>query len=98
VSALAGVRLAPFAAATALGIIPATVVLSLAGTGLDSVIVAQKYAYQQCIASGASDCRMSFDAMDVLTPKLIVALLALGLLALTPVAVKYWRARSRTIT
>ena len=38
---------------------------------------------------------MAFDPMDMLTPQLIVALIALGLLALMPVVVKYWRARSR---
>ena len=38
---------------------------------------------------------MIFDARDVLTPQLIGALVALGLLALVPVAVKRLRARSR---
>ena len=42
VPAFAGVRLGPFIAATALGVIPAAVVFALAGTGLDSVIMAQK--------------------------------------------------------
>ncbi len=94
VPALAGVGLVPFVAATTLGVIPAALVFSLAGTGLDSVIMAQKNLYQQCVASGGSDCHMSFDATDVLTPQLMAALLALGLLALLPVVVKYWRARS----
>jgi len=39
---------------------------------------------------------LAFDPADVLTPQLIAALVALGLLALMPVVVKYWRARSRT--
>jgi hypothetical protein len=39
---------------------------------------------------------MAFDPTDALTPQLIAALVALGLLALMPVMVKYWRARSRT--
>ena len=38
---------------------------------------------------------MIFDAKDVLTPHLIGALIALGLLALVPVVVKRLRARSR---
>jgi hypothetical protein len=37
-----------------------------------------------------------FEPADVLTPQLIAALVALGLLALMPVAVKFWRTRSRT--
>ena len=44
VPAFAGVRLRPFLAATALGIIPAALVYAFAGTGLDSVITAQQHA------------------------------------------------------
>jgi uncharacterized membrane protein YdjX (TVP38/TMEM64 family) len=95
VPAFAGVRLGTFAAATAIGIVPAALVFALAGTGLDSVITAQKNSYHQCIAAGQADCHMTFDPTDLLTPQLIAALVALGLLALMPVAVKHWRARSR---
>jgi uncharacterized membrane protein YdjX (TVP38/TMEM64 family) len=95
VPAFAGVRLAPFIAATALGVIPAAVVFALAGTGLDSVIAAQQAANGDCLAAGRNDCHMAFDAKDVLTPQLIGALVALGLLALVPVVVKRLRARSR---
>ena len=97
VPALAGVRLGPFIAATALGVIPAAVVFALAGTGLDSVIMAQKEAYDQCAASGRLDCRMVFDTSDVFTPQLIVALIALGLLVLVLVVLRHWRARSRAV-
>jgi uncharacterized membrane protein YdjX (TVP38/TMEM64 family) len=89
------VGLAPFVTATALGIIPGAIVFALAGTGLDSVIAAQQNSYQQCIASGGSGCRIAFDTMDVLTPQLIAALAAVGLLSLMPVVLKHWRARSR---
>jgi len=93
--AFAGVRLLPFVAATALGVIPGAIVYALAGTGLDSVIAAQKDAYNACLAVGLADCQMVFNAKDVLTPQLIGALVALGLLALVPVVVKRLRARSR---
>ena len=83
-------------AATAIGIIPGAIVFALAGVGLDSMIAAQKNSYDQCIAASGTDCRLAFDPADVLTPQLIAALVALGLLALMPVVVKYWRARSRT--
>ena len=96
VPAFAGVRLGPFIAATAIGIIPGAIVFALAGAGLDSMIAAQKNSYDQCIAASGTDCRLAFDPADVLTPQLIAALVALGLLALMPVLVKYWRARSRT--
>ena len=95
VPAFAGVRLGPFVAATALGIIPAAVVYALAGTGLDSVIAAEMKSHSDCIAAGQSDCRLTFEARNILTPQLIGALCALGLLALVPVVVKRWRARSR---
>lgn len=95
VPAFAGVRLAPFVTATALGIIPGAIVYALAGTGLDSVINAQQNSYHQCIASGGSGCRIAFDPMDALTPQLITALVALGLLSLMPVVLKHWRTRSR---
>ena len=98
VPAFAGVRLGPFIAATAIGIIPGAIVFALAGVGLDSMIAAQKNSYDQCIAASGSDCRLAFHPADVLTPQLIAALVALGLLALMPVVVKYWRARSRTAT
>jgi uncharacterized membrane protein YdjX (TVP38/TMEM64 family) len=95
VPAIAGVRLAPFVAATALGVIPGAIAFALAGTGLDSVIAAQQAANRDCLAAGRGDCHMVFDAKDVLTPHLVGALVALGLLALVPVVVKRLRARSR---
>ncbi|MCF8478120.1 MAG: TVP38/TMEM64 family protein [Pseudolabrys sp.] len=91
VPAFAGVGLLPFVSATALGIIPGSVAFTFAGTGLDSVIDAQKATYDACVAAGTADCRLTFDAGHVLTPKLIGALVALGLLALVPVVVKQLR-------
>ncbi len=96
VPAFAGVRLLPFVTATALGVIPGSLVYSLAGKGLDSVIAAQKNSYEACLTAGRADCRMSFDPMDILTPQLIGALVALGLLALAPVIVRRLRAPART--
>lgn len=96
VPAFAGVRLGLFVVATAIGIIPGAIVFALAGAGLDSMIAAQKNSYDQCIAATGADCRLVFEPADVLTPQLIAALVALGLLALMPVAVKFWRTRSRT--
>jgi uncharacterized membrane protein YdjX (TVP38/TMEM64 family) len=96
VAAFAGVRLGLFVVATAIGIIPGAIVFALAGAGLDSMIAAQKNSYDQCIAATGADCRLVFEPADVLTPQLIAALVALGLLALMPVAVKFWRTRSRT--
>jgi uncharacterized membrane protein YdjX (TVP38/TMEM64 family) len=95
VPAFAGVKLGTFVAATALGIIPGALVFAFAGTGLDSIIAAQKSSYDACMAAGRPDCHLTFNAGDVLTPQLIGALIALGLLALLPALVKRLRARSR---
>lgn len=93
VPAVAGVRLLPFAAATALGVIPAALVYALAGTGLDSIITARQRDYAACLARSGTNCSLNFHVHDVLTPELIAALIGLGLLALVPVAVKRCRAR-----
>jgi uncharacterized membrane protein YdjX (TVP38/TMEM64 family) len=97
VPALVGVRLATFATATALGVIPATFVFAFLGAGLDSVIAAQDAAYRACLAAAHPDCRLDFHLKEAITPQLIGALAALGVLALIPVAVKRLRARSRAI-
>jgi uncharacterized membrane protein YdjX (TVP38/TMEM64 family) len=93
VSAAGGVRLAPFAAATVLGIMPATFAFAFLGSGLDSVIVAQQASHDACVAAGRSDCPMVFRPADALTPQFIAALAALGVLALVPILVKRWRMR-----
>jgi hypothetical protein len=82
-------------AATALGVIPGALVYAFAGTGLDSVIGAQEAANRECLAAGRADCHFVFDPKDVLTPQLIGALVALGLLALVPVVIKKLRARKQ---
>ena len=91
VPAFAGVRLLPFVTATALGVIPGSVAYAFAGTGLDSVIAMQKQVYDACLAAGRVDCQFAFDAKDILTPQLLGALVALGLLALVPVVVRRLR-------
>ena len=95
VPAIAGVRLVPFVTATALGVIPGSAAYAFAGTGLDSVIAVQKQAYDACLAAGRAGCRLAFDAMDVLTPQLLGALVALGLLALVPIVVRRLRKPAR---
>lgn len=93
VPAVAGVRLAPFVAATAIGIIPATIVFALVGSGLDSVISAEASGFRACIAAARDDCHVDFDINSAFTPHLIAALVGLGVLALIPVAVKRLRGR-----
>jgi uncharacterized membrane protein YdjX (TVP38/TMEM64 family) len=91
VPAFAGVRLLPFVTATALGVIPGSAVYAFAGTGLDSIIDAERAAYNACLAAGRADCALAFDPMNILTPQLLGALVALGLLALAPVLLRRLR-------
>lgn len=96
VPAFAGVRLLPFVTATALGVIPGSAVYAFAGTGLDSIIAAERSTYNACLAAGRADCQLAFDPMNILTPQLLGALVALGVLALVPVLVRRWRPPART--
>lgn len=93
VPALCGIALLPFISATALGIIPATFAFAFVGSGLDSALEAQRTAYDGCVASGETGCRLNFDLHAALTPELLAALVTLGVIGLLPVVLKRLRAR-----
>jgi uncharacterized membrane protein YdjX (TVP38/TMEM64 family) len=73
--AFLGVSLTVFAVTTALGIVPGTLVYSIAGAGLGGVL--------------EGDAELTWHSL--LNPQLKFALLGLALLAALPVVVKYWR-------
>jgi uncharacterized membrane protein YdjX (TVP38/TMEM64 family) len=73
--ALLGMRLLPFVAATALGIIPATIVYSTFGASLGHIF----------------DAGAEVSLKDVFSPTLIAALIGLGILSLLPVVLRRWR-------
>ncbi|HTU54853.1 MAG TPA: VTT domain-containing protein [Acetobacteraceae bacterium] len=75
--ALVGMRLAPYAAATALGILPATFVFASIGAGLSTVL-----------ATGRSP-----DLSLILAPAVLGPLVALALLSLLPIAWRRWKPR-----
>lgn len=89
--ALFGVRLRTFALATLIGVIPGTLAFATAGAGLDSVVAAQSAARNACLAAGGQDCGLDLGLRSILTPKLLAALGALGLLSLVPVVLKRFR-------
>ncbi len=95
---LLGVSFATYLITTILGIIPGTFAYSLAGNGLDSIIAAQQSAHQSCLAKmgpgGQESCPYALDPGALLTPELIAGLVALGLVALVPVMVKWFRRRA----
>lgn len=76
--ALLGMRLIPFVTATALGIIPGTIVYTAFGASLGEVF----------------DAGGEVDLKTVFSPTLIAALIGLGLLALLPVGLKRFRDKS----
>ena len=92
--ALLGVPLATFLWTTFLGVIPGTFAYSLAGAGLDSVISAQKRAYESCMAAGGQTCKLAFSPGSLVTRELIIGFAAIGLAALIPVLLKKWRGGS----
>ncbi len=75
--ALLGMRLAPFAAATATGIIPGTVVYSAFGAGLGRIF----------------DAGGEVNLKAVFSPPLIAALAGLGVLSLLPIALRRFQER-----
>ena len=93
--ALLGVSLWTYTLATVIGIIPGSFAYSVAGKGLDSVIVAQQAAHQSCLAKMGSDaeelCPYVLEPGVLVTPGLVAGLVALGLVALIPIAVKRLR-------
>jgi uncharacterized membrane protein YdjX (TVP38/TMEM64 family) len=94
-SALARIKLSTFIPATFIGIIPITLVFSFFGASLDSVIDAQRAAYDACVLqSGVSSCHYDLSLKRILTPQTLLALGCLGLIALIPVLVKKLRAKT----
>ena len=98
--AVLGVPLATYLLGTFAGIIPGTFAFAFAGVGLDSVIEAQQSSYENCLAEhaggGASPCEFVFDPSALITPQLLIAFAALGVVALIPVVLKKFRKEAPT--
>jgi uncharacterized membrane protein YdjX (TVP38/TMEM64 family) len=93
--ALANVKLRTYVTSTFLGIIPGTFAFAFVGAGLDSIITSQQAAHAQCIAQkSAAECPFELSISSLITPQLLLAFAALGVVALIPVALKKWKARN----
>lgn len=95
--ALLGVGLRVFVVTTLLGIAPASFAFTVIGSGLDSVVAEQAEALRQCeeAAGSGGNCTVSLDLSTFVTPGLLAAFAALGLLALMPAVVKrVWRPKA----
>jgi uncharacterized membrane protein YdjX (TVP38/TMEM64 family) len=94
--ALLGVSLRDYIIATVIGIIPGTFAFALTGAGLGSVLAAHHEAYVACMAQNPAPgaCSFDLDPSSLLTPKLLMAFAALGVIALIPAIVKrFWHGR-----
>jgi uncharacterized membrane protein YdjX (TVP38/TMEM64 family) len=92
--AILGAKLQTFFWTTALGIIPGTFAFSSIGAGLGSVVATQIEAFRACRASGAAECRLGIEPGMLLTRQVVIAFILLAVVALLPVALRLWRARS----
>jgi uncharacterized membrane protein YdjX (TVP38/TMEM64 family) len=86
--ALFGVRLWVYVTTTFVGILPGTFAFAIAGAGLDSLVAAQQAAHAACAAAGRAGCEMTLDARMLLTPQIVAGFVALGVLALLPMAIR----------
>lgn len=94
--ALLGVSLRDYVVATAIGVIPGTFAFALTGAGLGSVLAAHQQAYAECMAQNPAPgaCSFGLHPSSLLTPKLLIAFAALGVIALIPAIVKrFWHGR-----
>ena len=94
--ALLGVKTSTYLIGTIIGIIPATYAFSYVGAGLGSIIDAQGLAYEACIAKAAAEgataqCSVSLNPGDLITPEILFAFAALGVVALIPVVLNKFR-------
>lgn len=97
--ALLGVPLGTYVLGTLIGIIPGSLAFSVAGAGLGSVIEAQNQSHKACLAAAPANpetaCPYTIDTSALITTELLAAFALLGIVALIPVIVKKWSARSR---
>jgi uncharacterized membrane protein YdjX (TVP38/TMEM64 family) len=89
--AVTGVRLWTFVWTTFIGIMPATLAFALAGAGLASVADARRLAYEGCLAAGGADCRLSIGPGDLVTRETLIAITAIGIVALAPALMRRLR-------
>jgi uncharacterized membrane protein YdjX (TVP38/TMEM64 family) len=84
--ALFNVKLRSYFFATLFGILPGTFAYAFIGSGLDSVIEAQHAANPACATD--PNCTVTLDTSAIITPELIAAFVALGVVSLIPPVLK----------
>jgi len=97
--AFLGVGVRTFFFTTLFGIIPGTLTYSYVGGSLDSIFSSAQAdaGFQACLALEASgaraagSCDLPIDLGDLVTPQILIAIAALGVLALIPVVIRRMR-------
>jgi len=96
VPAILGVPFRIFFWTTLFGIAPGTFAYAYAGEGIASLVEAQAQAFATCTAAGQASCGVSLAPSDLVTPQLLIAFSALGLVSLMPIVIKRFRANNAT--
>lgn len=90
--AIFGVKRRIFILATAIGIVPGTLAYAAIGSGLGSVLSAEKLAHDACLASQPAEaCPYTLSLHMLVTRQLVLALVLLSLVALLPVLIRKFR-------
>jgi len=96
VPGLIGVPLRTYVIGTFIGIIPGTTAYALLGEGAGSVFANANTEYKACVAAnGADACNYSLSFADLVTTELLLAFAALGVVALIPVVVNWFKKRGK---
>jgi len=95
VAGLTRMGLGTFALGTLIGIIPGSYAFAFLGRGLGSVLENAHVAHTACVAQNASaPCPYDISLSALVTPQILWAFAALGLMALIPVFLKKWKKTS----